>query len=192
MENPARAIASLMFIPDYSFLNPLLKNYKYDRNDMKNLGEFYNSYSNQCETFPLNSRDSHYPFEDIFTRNFELFNCVFDAAAIGQYLGGLDPRNPSGKRRRKLLSFLRIFGLDHLRLFNIDTRGMVSKTCDINYSHYKFGWIKVSGLHVPHIKISGNWVPIANLHIHCKWLKNFRADNPKETKLIPVLDFSKK
>ena len=29
----------------------------------------------------------------MITKNFKHYNAIFDAAAIGQYLGGIDPRN---------------------------------------------------------------------------------------------------
>jgi hypothetical protein len=32
----------------------------------------------------------------MFTRHAKEFNCLFDAAAVGQYIGGVDPRNISG------------------------------------------------------------------------------------------------
>ena len=55
----------------------------------------------------------------MYNENFQEFNSIFDAAAIGQYLGGVDPRNSPG-----------------------DTRGFVNETCVVNYDKYEFTWIK--------------------------------------------------
>ena len=86
---------------------------------------------------------------------------IFDAAAIGQYLGGVDPRNIEG-----------------------DTRGFINETCIIKYNKYKFEWIKIDELFIPHIIIDSNKYKICNLHIHCKNLKNFMANDPIENYLI--------
>ena len=95
---------------------------------------------------------------------FNKFNCIFDAAAIGQYLGGIDPRNQIG-----------------------DTRGFINETCFIKYNNYTFFWIiNENGLYQPHIFINNNYIKIINLHIHSKNLNKFFGNNPKETKLIKI------
>ncbi len=75
---------------------------------------------------------------------------IFDAAAIGQYVGGVDPRNTPG-----------------------DTRGFVNETCVIKYADEgEIMWTTedASGFRKPFLKIKGNntKVPIFNLHIHSK------------------------
>lgn len=96
-----------------------------------------------------------------FNKNFPDFNTIFDAAAIGQYLGGVDKNNnPS------------------------DTRGFVNETCVIKYDKYLFHWIEKNGLFVPHLNIDGKMIQINNLHIHSKELHNFMANNPLEYKYI--------
>jgi hypothetical protein len=86
----------------------------------------------------------------MITKNFKYYNCIFDAAAIGQYLGGVDPRNMSG-----------------------DTKGFVNETCVINYSKYNFIWKNKNNKKIPYIIINNIEYPIVNLHIHCKDLKSF-------------------
>ena len=83
------------------------------------------------------------------------FNSIFDTAAIGQYLGGIDPKNESG-----------------------DTTGFINEDCVVKYDKYKFKWIKNGKYYFPHIIINEKIIPINNLHIHSKNLKNFRIDNP--------------
>ena len=71
---------------------------------------------------------------------------IFDAAAIGQLVGGVDPRNAAG-----------------------DTRGFVNETCVIKYKEEgEIIWREVDGFNKPFIKIFTKEVPIFNLHIHCK------------------------
>jgi hypothetical protein len=76
---------------------------------------------------------------------------IFDAAAIGQYVGGVDPRNCPG-----------------------DTRGFVNETCVIKYADEGTIIWKTDGdddvkrpfLHRKNQQI----IPIFNLHIHSKTL----------------------
>lgn len=99
---------------------------------------------------------------------------LFDAAAMGQYLGGVDPRNAKEDPRFKNKD---------------DTRGFINESCVIKtYHHHNFFWIKIDGLYVPHLEKNGRLIPIANLHVHCKEVKNFMADDPKECGLIKKLD----
>tara|TARA_B100000886_G_C20415640_1_gene489160 strand:+ start:1136 stop:2041 length:906 start_codon:yes stop_codon:yes gene_type:complete len=164
MDAPGRCIAGIMFIPRCFNLGPLIENYMFNKNDMLNLVHFYIKYPTMCETFPIIKTNIHYnPAPNTFTKNEILFEGIFDAAAMGQYLGGVDPRNKRG-----------------------DTRGFVNETCVVDYSKYKFAWIRKGELYVPHIKIKDSFIPVYNLHIHCKNLKNFMADEPKETKYIEL------
>ena len=81
-----------------------------------------------------------------------MFNSIFDAAAIGQYLGGVDPRNIPG-----------------------DTTGFINETCVVNYSYYKFIWKfnLILNIYQPYILIDNIEILINNLHIHSKSLKKF-------------------
>ena len=65
---------------------------------------------------------------------------------MGQYLGGIDPRNKPG-----------------------NTVGFVNETCLVKYNMYTFIWKEGK----PYIRIEGKDVPIFNLHIHCKNLEKF-------------------
>ena len=88
---------------------------------------------------------------------------LFDAAAIGQYLGGIDPNNNGG----------------------VIQPGYVSPDCMVDYSVYSFRWIReASGLYVPSVRLDGINVKIHGLHVHSKALANFQGTSPKETRLI--------
>ena len=157
-----RVIPGIIYIPNYEAFKPIIENYNFNLNDMENLA--LESNENYIEQFPI------FPIVDTiinkYNKNFNEFNSIFDTAAIGQYLGGVDSRNISG-----------------------DTRGFVNETCVIKYDLYKFVWIKTNSLYIPHIIINDNFIRINNLHIHSKDLHNFLAINPIEDKFITKLNY---
>lgn len=168
LDAPNRCIAGIMYIPKFFNMAPLIDDYQFNKNDMLNLVKFYIKHQVFCNVFPIIKPNSNFTSKtDDLSRNYQVFNGIFDAAAIGQYLGGVDPRN---KRN--------------------DSRGFVNETCEVNYSKYEYKWIKQekNSMYVPHVKIDEEYIPIFNLHIHSKRLENFMGDNPKETKLIPLYD----
>ena len=75
---------------------------------------------------------------------------IFDAAAMGQYLGGIDPKNDSS-----------------------NTIGFVNETCVIKYNNYKFFYNVIDNIKKPFLLINNVPVRVFNLHIHSKNLKNF-------------------
>ena len=163
MDAANRCIAGIMYIPKYFNMVPLIENYMYHRNDMLNLVNFFIKNPGFCEAFPIIQENTHYQKNDTYSKNYDSFKMIFDGAAIGQYLGGVDPRNKGG-----------------------DTRGFINETTVVKYNKYKFWWIKnKESLYVPHIELNDKFVPVCNLHIHSKRLENFMGDDPKETKLIP-------
>jgi hypothetical protein len=149
-----RVIPGIIYIPNYKSFEPIINNYNFNINDMENLAKFNESVILPLPIFPIININK-------FNKLFVDFNMIFDAAAIGQYLGGVDPRNKSG-----------------------DTRGFVNETCIIKYNTYKFEWIKINNLFIPHLVIDNNKYRICNLHIHSKKLINFMANNPIENYLI--------
>jgi hypothetical protein len=165
LDSNNRCIPGIVFIPSYDKLSQLINNYSLDKNDMENLAIFYHNNRDICETFPIIQTNPLYDKQDIFNDNFCKFNKVFDAAAMGQYLGGVDPRNTSG-----------------------DSRGFVNESCVVDYSKYDFIWkLNIDkNIFQPYIIINNTYIPIFNLHIHSKNLCNFSSTNPLETKLIPI------
>lgn len=165
MDSKDKCIPSIIYIPSYVFLQNLIFNYKYHLNDMVNLAYFYNNNKNIIKTFPIidNTTDM-----GIYNENYTEFTSIFDGCAIGQYLGGIDPRNKSG-----------------------DTSGFINECTGgekdnpkITFDKYKFKWLKKDTYYFPHIEINNNFIPINNLHIHCKNLKPFMINNPCENKYI--------
>jgi len=156
-DSPSRVILSIIYIPTFKELEVILENYNFNDNDMVNFG---NLDKNSIETFPI--IDNSINEINIYNKNFDKFSIIFDAAAIGQYLGGVDKINDPN-----------------------DSRGFVNETCIIKFDNYKFCWQKNNkDLWCPFIIINDKKIKIMNLHLHCKDLKNFFSNNPIECKLI--------
>jgi hypothetical protein len=162
-----RNIASILYIPDHNIFGKALKHYNYETNDMYIFSEIKRN-TNLIENFPIfvsdESKDEEYQF---VTQNFDKFKMIFDAAAIGQYLGGIDERNIPG-----------------------DTRGFVNETCVIKYNNYSFHRKEHENIARPFIMINGVLFPIFNLHIHSKKLEDFSGEtlmSNSKKKCIAVL-----
>ena len=146
-----RNIASIMYIPNVSIFKTILDNYNFNINDMENFS-YIKQKTGLIENFPIFKKEYATNNEELFvSNNSEIFSFIFDAAAIGQYLGGVDPRNMPG-----------------------DTSGFVNETCVIKYNKYKFAFKDSdNGIKQPFLIINNNIIPIFNLHIHSKKLKKF-------------------
>lgn len=87
-----------------------------------------------------------------YTNHFEEFQAVFDAAAIGQFLGGIDPIHKN------------------------NGPGFINESCLFNVSIPQYDWIAdEQGRSVPHMIFQGHRCKIINLHIHSKRLCEFRS-----------------
>ena len=155
-----RNIASIMFIPNALVFKTALDLYDLAKNDMENFAIIQRQ-TNIIENFPIFINDSYHDTEHQFvSKNFNQFQYIFDAAAIGQYLGGVDPRNIPG-----------------------NTIGFINETCVIKYNAYSFIWKEIDNISRPFIRIRDDYmVPIFNLHIHSKALENFvfQSDNTQK------------
>ena len=160
MDHQNRAVLSFMFIPSFEHLKPVIDNYNHQKNDMENLAISYHKFDN-IDILPLlDSNDKQRGFLKTITTDYNLFGCIFDGAAIGQYLGGTDKEKGSE---------------------------FINETCVINYSKYLFKWKKKNNLYRPYIIVNNKEIPIINLHIHSKQLQNFMGNLPKENNLIKYI-----
>ncbi len=166
MDTFQRCVPGILFIPNSNNLELIINNWDHNLNDMDNIGRVYNYNKNLFNTFPIIKKNSLYNESNIFTNNFDKFNSIFDAAAIGQYLGGIDPRNSPG-----------------------NTVGFVNGECIVKYPVYKFYWKKdlKNNLYLPYILIDDTLILINNLHIHSKNLYNFISSKPIENNIIKYL-----
>jgi len=173
-DNPRRVIPSILFIPNSDTIQKLT-DFILDRyttatgflNDMDLLG----SYPDKKE-FPFNMRTS-----DSFL--------IFDGAAIGQYLGGVDPNNlPKGANDRE----------DQLKKMCNPSKRFVNESCDFKIADDLLFFRKSVILnHIKHpielvyakLNTDDNIKQIANLHIHSKQLYQFSSVlNLKYTDII--------
>lgn len=76
---------------------------------------------------------------------YEAFGGIFDAAAIGQYLGGVDPRNIAG-----------------------DTRFFVNETSDLDLRMATLQWDFANHKRSPALKFGDESVNVLTVHAHCK------------------------
>jgi hypothetical protein len=145
-----RNIASIVYVPNSDILKIILDNYDYSLNDMQNFS-IINRKTNLINHFPIFISDKNNNAEAQFvSKNFDVFQYLFDAAAMGQYLGGVDPRNIPG-----------------------DSTKFVNETCVIKYDNFEFVWFDTDNKKKPFIKIYDKLYPIFNLHIHSKNLVKF-------------------
>ena len=149
----SRNIASIMYIPSHLIFKKVLDRFIYSENDMYNFSLIRKIMPETIDQFPICYPLDSFTLEQKYVcSNFDLFKMIFDAAAIGQYLGGVDPRNTPG-----------------------DTRGFINETCVIKYTDFVYKWITGNdGVRRPFIILkNGDSIPIFNLHIHCKCLEVF-------------------
>ena len=146
-----RNIASIVFIPNANILKIALDNYDYNKTDMENFIIIKSKIPDLIEQFPICSPQSQFIEEEKYVcNNYSKFNMIFDAAAMGQYIGGVDPRNIPG-----------------------DSSGFVNETCIIKYDKYSFVWKSGNEIKKPFLCIENQLIPIFNLHIHSKTLEKF-------------------
>ena len=156
MDSPDRCIPGIIFVPDFMSLLQLTVSYDFGQNDMVNMARFYKR--GTSKNLPI--LHEHVLFEN----HFDTFQMIFDAAAIGQYLGGIDMIHTNG-----------------------GVPGFVNETCVVDYSKYTFHWVKEDTNFVPMLKTNEIFYKIAGLHIHSKRLHNFQGDLPIEKNLITFL-----
>ena len=157
-----RNVASIMYIPDSNILGRVLENYDYSKNDMYNFSkhcdikhcDIKHCDTKHCDrvsavgTLPICVPIPGMTQEQLWVSRIFDSPFIFDAAALGQMVGGVDPRNIGG-----------------------DTRGFVNEECVIKYNDYgTIVWIDFKPyyrLHMKGIALERD-IPIFNLHIHSK------------------------
>lgn len=165
IDSESRCIPSIMFIKDYKILNELTNFIllNSNKNDMENLFSFY--YSNRSNVgnlpiLPTNNNIDLISKTGIknsgninYTNLFDDLNIIFDGAAFGQYVGGVDNRNDSS-----------------------NTVGFVNETTIFDVSKLNISWEKK----LPVITHNNKKIRICNLHIHSKTLNKFLINNNYE------------
>ena len=142
-----RSISSILYISDARSFAKILVNYDYGQNDMYNFSEIQKK-TYLVGHFPIYMDEHGGGVRGFVSTGWSRFGgYIFDAAAIGQYIGGVDPRNRPG-----------------------DSRGFVNETCVIKYADEgAIVWKNVDDMCRPFLRMDVD-IPIFNLHIHSKEL----------------------
>ncbi len=167
-DNDNRCIAGFMFIKNIESINALNHTFaelaEYNYNDMEILAIFKKKNPKLIDNLPIipgsyktffslkNQLGDFTSSSNSYSNNFELFESIFDAAALGQYLGGIDPIHRNSKP------------------------GFVNERCLFNPANFSYAWmLDKQERKVPVIIFKNQMFKINNLHIHCKNLKKFMS-----------------
>lgn len=169
-DNDKRCIPGFMFIQNPDTMTTLANFFsqlaKLGYNDMEVLGRFRKRYGKKViDNLPIISEAYVRknllisPMNHVarnkwnYCQNIELFNSIFDAAALGQYLGGIDPS-----------------------LYGSSSPGFINESCVFNPSLLTYEWIAdEANRSVPYAVYAGTRYRINNLHIHSKKLELFKS-----------------
>ena len=127
-----------------SFLDYIIHSSKF-MTEMTALYEFWDNHKDVVEILPTIWTSNN---PEISYENYNTYDSIFDAAAIGIYLGGMDPHHTGG----------------------VIVKGLYWHHSLINYTNYTYKWeLDEQGRNVPYI-FNNKWIRINNLHIHSKKL----------------------
>lgn len=173
-----RCIPSVVFVKNHKAIEDFCRTYNLlylirKMNDMQAFSHYAKARKNACSFIPVlpswykDGRNALRSSSGITTKrmgfldaDYGLFQGVFDAAAFGQYLGGVDPRNTAA-----------------------NGPGFINETALYSAAEMPVRWAKdEAGLLYPVGSYKGRDFKIFNLHIHSKNLAAFRSDRIMEQK----------
>lgn len=146
-------VISLSKLTEFICLNP-------NKTDMESIS-LYKQYYSEIENLPVIPKDYELKSQtglitinrEQYSNKIDLFNSVFDGAAIGQYLGGVDPRNIDG-----------------------NTIGFINESALYDVSQFNYLWIEdYKRRKVPYLEFNKIKYRINNLHIHSKDLFKYMS-----------------
>lgn len=145
-----RAIPGIVWFKDVNIAIELAQHIlrNPDKNDMDSLGDF--CLNSEFETKPLPTMPITYALSNgldtaKFCSGISLFGGIFDAAAIGQYVGGVHWMNDPK-----------------------DTRFFINESSDLNMMKCHFSWERDEHCRKPTISYDGASTPVLCLHAHSK------------------------
>ncbi len=158
-----RCVPNFMYIPHQASIQSLVKfiaqQAKRGLSDMNIIGFYRKLYNKEfIDSLPIIPKE-YDAFQKslttpaLFSNNIEQFNSIFDGAALGQYLDGIDQsiHGPSAP-------------------------GFINPDCIFNASKFSIVWLQDSlQRKVPYIEYRGKKYRINNLHIHSKNLSKFKS-----------------
>lgn len=170
LENDNRCIPGFVYFRDGHSVKQLGRYFadkaKMGKTDMEIIAMFYHEKSSSgcIDTLPIIMPEYYAKFgfaskkgyrtknPQWYYNNVDQFQGIFDGAAIGQYLGGIDPRN------------------------GFSVPGFIDEFCLFNCSNLTFVWgIDQEQRRVPFAIFNEKKYKIHNLHIHSKNLKPFSS-----------------
>ena len=147
-----RCIPGFVYFRDTECIQPLVQHFvssgSRGKNDMEALGEFRLEFPELISSLPIitNYREQ---LPSMFHEKAEFFGVLFDGAAVGQYIGGIDPIHNRG-----------------------DTTGFINETTVFRCDKTTIEWVVEDGYKV--IKLNG--LRLVNLHVHSKDLRRWMSD----------------
>lgn len=124
MDSPSRCIPSFLYFKSHEIMAELLdtciEHAKRASNDMTALAAFHNNNRSRVGSLPIVVNYAE-AIDSLYYEHAAAFGCLFDGAAIGQYIGGVDPRNAPG-----------------------DTRGFINETTVIKCNKMTVDWSNTS------------------------------------------------
>ena len=166
-DNENRCIAGFPYISTLTPLQEFIRSiaaraYLRYANDMEFLAKFRQQSGQYIDTLPIimPAYAEDHPLEstyhhkannpETFFHHANLFASLFDAAAIGQYLGGIDPNNGPSQP------------------------GFINESCVFQPNRLQFEWLQdEAGRWIPFANYRDQQWRINNLHIHSKQLQPF-------------------
>lgn len=167
MDSERRCIPGFVFLRDpeaLSRMNGFIvgDSLRKRHNDMEALASFIRREGAACsalpvippryrELYPLENAGGERGSSPWYDESFEAFGGVFDAAALGQFLGGID------------------------KCEGRDTTGFVNETTVYDARKMGLSWRIEKGLRRPYGKVGDCEFPVFNLHIHSKRMEGFSS-----------------
>lgn len=151
LDAPSRCVPSFVYWRDadavFDLVLSLLGAGERGENDMTALAGHAARYPDRVGALPIITPDYGAPPQ--YSAGLADFGMLFDGAAVGQYIGGVDPRNAGG-----------------------DTRGFINETTVFRCDRARVEWRTADdGLRRPYL----NNYPLVNLHIHSKDLRRWMS-----------------
>jgi hypothetical protein len=161
-ENDHRCVPGVLYISEPAPLNALIEFIPkridfHDQTDMESLAHFKNAYYKvYMDYLPIVVPEYAYDYElqamdqpsknpECFSNHIDDFGSIFDAAAWGVYLGGMDSTFHNKANSKP---------------------GKIDPYCVFSPLYFSFEWKRDSeGRHIPFVGYNGKEIPINNLHI---------------------------
>jgi hypothetical protein len=155
-----RAIPGIVWLKDASVAQSLASFIVQNahKDDMETVGQFCLTGSEVIKK-PFPTIPYEYASEkgfsiERFSTGIDLFGGIFDAAAIGQYIGGIHwMNNPA------------------------DTIFFINESSDLNLNELSFSWGIHNGIRRPHLIYQGKITPVLGIHAHSKNLEGISPFN---------------